>query len=268
MLTAAAIAGIVAGLGSIPHCAGMCGPLAGFACSRVPSAGRDALGLPAPVRYQLGRLFAYAGAGALAGGLGGALAAPLADPWARALVSWTLAAALLWTALRFWRLAEPSRPAFAGSFVATGRLLSRRSSSGGGIPPTASSAPPARSAPAGAGWFSRLLGWLPRDAALVGALTALLPCGALYAGLAIAAGTGDPLGGAVAMAAFALASGLGVLGASAVAQRLRTLQRPAALRVLAVVLALGGLVLALRPVGSLRDEPVLCHDPSPADDVR
>lgn len=73
-------AGAVAGLASIPHCAGMCGPPAAFACSRKPAHG-------APLRYQVGRTASYAVAGAVAGGLGGALASNLSGPWTGALVS-------------------------------------------------------------------------------------------------------------------------------------------------------------------------------------
>jgi len=246
VLTAALMAGTVAGLGSVPHCAAMCGPLAAYACGRAPGAGGPAGAVVGPLRYQLGRMLGYAVLGALAGGFGGVLAAQLSVPWGRAVVSWTLAAALLWSAWRFWRQGAPRARTSSGALVPPARLH------GGG-------------APAGGGWLPRLARGLPRDPTVVGALTAMLPCGALYAAVAIAAGTGSALRGALAMVAFSLASGIGVLGAAALAARLRAAARPEALRMLAVALALGGLVLAIRPIATLRGEPVLCHDPSPAE---
>lgn len=234
MLTAL-VAGAVAGVGSIPHCASMCGPLAAFACGRAPGDG-----LASAARYQLGRSVAYAGLGALAGAFGQAVTGWLTVPWGRAIVSWTLAVALLWTAWRLWGL---------GAGDAAGRAR------GAGLVAIGAK-------PSGPGWFARAAAALPRDPLVLGVLTALLPCGALYAAIAIAAGTGGVASGAVAMLAFSVASAAGVFGAGWIAARVRRMNRPEALRVLAVALAVGGLVLALRPVPSLRGEPVLCH---PAD---
>lgn len=239
----ALLAGTVAGIGSVPHCAAMCGPLAAFACGRAPGSG-----VGAAARYQLGRFVAYAGLGAAAGALGQAVTAYLTVPWGRAVVSWTLAAALLWTAGRLWRLgAHPRRAASERGLVGLGSARARP------------------------GLFARLARLLPRDPAVVGVLTALLPCGALYAAIAIAAGAGSVAGGALAMMGFSLASSVGVFGAGWVASRVRSIGSPGAVRALAVAIAVGALVLALRPVPTLRGEPVLCHPVaavSSAPDVR
>ena len=99
----AIVAGAAAGLASIPHCAGMCGPLAAYACSGRPRA-------HAP--YHLGRLASYAFTGALAGTFGGAALAWLERPIAQAILSWTLALGLGLAAWRLWR-SPTARPAEA-----------------------------------------------------------------------------------------------------------------------------------------------------------
>jgi hypothetical protein len=156
----------------------MCGPLAGFACSRV---GGPRPGTTALWRYQLGRLVSYGAVGALAGAIGGSAATLIAGRWGAALISWSLAAALAVAAIRSWQRSRPPRAGARASAV----------QSGPGTPSL----------------FERVAERLPREPALFGAATALLPCGALAAAVGLAATAGTPLGGLVTMVAFAALSG-------------------------------------------------------------
>jgi uncharacterized protein len=151
-------------LGSL-HCAAMCGPL-------VAIHGRAGLRHGAAF-HHLGRLVGYAALGALAGAVGSAV-----DLAGRALAlqrvamvvagGVVLAAGLVALAKALgWRR---DRPATRGAFdVAVGRL--RR------VPPR-------------------------RRAVVFGALTALLPCGWLWAFVVTAAGTGHVAAGAAVMTVF------------------------------------------------------------------
>jgi hypothetical protein len=173
---AMAIAGAA---GSLVHCGPMCG---GFVLAQV---GRRLSAVPVAqlcegVRigqgllpgYHLGRLATYAGLGAIVGGFGGGFAAL---PWLHWLSTALLmlgAAMLLALALRLHggngRIEEPWFRHFA---TWTQPLLSR---------PT---------------------GW---RAAGVGVVLGFLPCGLLYAALAVAGGTGGAIPGALAMLSFGL----------------------------------------------------------------
>jgi len=210
-----------AGLASTAHCAVMCGPLAAFA-------GRDARGAAA---YHGARLAGYALVGAIAGATGGFVSDLAPGRWTAALLSWSLAFALGLAAWQLWTSGREPR----GRLVTLGRR--RR-------PPS-----------------ERIFARLPKHPGVVGGLTALLPCGALYTGLLIATGSGGALGGAAAMATFGVTSALGLGAFSLAAVHLRR-RRPAWLgRAFAVVLALGAVVLVVRPIDALRtpDAPAACH---------
>ncbi|HSN81874.1 MAG TPA: sulfite exporter TauE/SafE family protein [Polyangiales bacterium] len=224
------IAGAAAGLASIPHCTAMCGPLAVYACSGRP-------GGAGPARYQLGRFISYSALGAIAGAIGGATAVSLPGTWGSALLSWSLALGLGLAALRLWR--RPRQP-----------LVTLRSSK----------------AETSESIISRALGALGNHPFWVGLGTALLPCGALAAAVLIAASTGAAWLGALSMLAFSLVSGLGLIGAAWVFQRVALRPGPATSRVLAVVLALGAILFMIRPVHALRhDDAASCHAPAQED---
>jgi uncharacterized protein len=216
MLLPVLAAGALAGLASVPHCVAMCGPLAGLACAS--AGGGRALD---PLRYQAGRTAGYAVLGAGAGALGHAVTGGLSHTAVAWVLSWAMAAALAIAALRLWR----------GPQVAPLVRLTR-----------------ARPAPASTPWFARAARALPRSPLSIGLLTGLLPCGALAAAVLVAAGTTSPGLGTLSMVAFATTSGVGLLGVGAAARRLRLTHRPALVRSLAVVLALGAVLLALRPL--------------------
>lgn len=214
-------AGALAGLASAPHCFAMCGPLALFAVTggaRGSTPWRVA-------RYQLGRLLSYVTLGAIAGSSGGAITAALPPRATAVALSLVVAGAMLFAALRL------VRPARRATLVPLRRTRGR--------PPLA----------------SRLLACAPREPAWIGAVSALLPCGTLYAAVLIAAGSGTGSAGAAAMGAFAITSGLGLLASAALGERAR-----ASLfgrRVLAGVLVVGALVALMRPL--LAGDGAHCH---------
>ena len=181
LLGALFAAGLVGGIG---HCAGMCGPfvlaqaearLAAVPAARLGELHRVAGAALLP--YHLGRLTTYAGLGTAAALLAGLATQIPGLRWLSAAL--LLAAAVfflgygtqrLWPALR-----QPRRSGegpWARRLGAFARPL-----------------------------FARPLGW--RGYAL-GVALGFLPCGLLYGAVAAAAATGEPLIGALAMAAFAL----------------------------------------------------------------
>jgi sulfite exporter TauE/SafE len=165
----------VAGLLGSAHCAGMCGS---FACL---AAGGDRSHGPARLRstaaYNAGRLLAYATLGALAGAAGAGLdaageiaglARPAAIVAGLLLVLWGLASLAAALGLHLPLLEVP--PALATRVARAVRVVQDR-------PPVV-------------------------RALAIGALSAALPCGWLYAFVATSAAAGSALGGATVMAAF------------------------------------------------------------------
>ncbi|MEM7136765.1 MAG: sulfite exporter TauE/SafE family protein [Myxococcota bacterium] len=230
---AAIVAGAAAGLASVPHCTAMCGPLAAYACSGSP--GRAGQGW-----YQLGRFSSYSLLGLIVGALGGAAAVSLPGNWGSTLLSWSLALGLGMAAYRLWR-----RP---------------------GVPLVQLGVAPRHTSESRTGRFVESLRNHPFA---IGLATALLPCGALATAVLIAASTGTPWLGAVSMLSFAIVSGVGLIGASWLFERFSRRPAPATGRLLAVVLALGAIVLVLRPMHTHEhgdhhaDEPASAHEPHP-----
>jgi uncharacterized protein len=181
-------------------------------------------GSSAGLRYLLGRTTAYGLLGGFAGGTGRALGS-VGGPLVGLLFSASLAAGLLLLAARLWR--RPVDPPAIGFGRRRRPLVARLVSS-------------LRPGPAG-----------------IGALTALLPCGALWAALALAAGSGGAIAGALAMTGFAAASSVGLVAGGwlgAVLRRRSTASR----RALAVLMIAGAVIVAMRPLGA-RDGLPACH---------
>ena len=158
-------------LGS-PHCAGMCG---GFVAFYSGHAARGSRGL-AHAAYSVGRLASYVTLGALAGALGlgldraGALAGVARGA---ALASGALMVA--WGGLTLLELRDARLFHRAPTFL---------------VRPLGGAMRAVREQPA------------PIRGLVVGLLTTLLPCGWLYAFVAVAAGSGSPVTGAAVMGLF------------------------------------------------------------------
>ena len=213
------LAGLVGGFG---HCAGMCGPFVlaqGLArLEKVPASTMSELTRlagAALVPYHAGRAITYAalgGAGAaLAGGAAALAGARLIAPVLLGL------AALGFIALGLGRLGWRTA---GGGESGAGRLIARL-------------ARPLFADPTG------------RRGLMLGLVLGFLPCGLLYAALATAAATADPLAGALAMLAFAVgtAPALILVGFAA---RIAGGKRPAlASRVAPVLMMANGGLLAV-----------------------
>ena len=198
LLTGLFLTGVI---GSVSHCAGMCGP---FVLSQVAARLES---LPAErmsefhrltgaalIPYHLGRATTYGLLGALAGWAAGALAG--------------------WSGFRFLAGGLLVLAALFLLSMAVPRLKGLLGSS------------------AGESWWSRHIAGLARPLFdtptgwrgwLLGVALGFIPCGLLYAALAAAAASGDPLGAALAMLAFAAGTvpallAVGVVGHFAIGQ--------------------------------------------------
>lgn len=177
------------GLAGIPHCAAMCGPACAAVLAGCGQSGRSQGAAPA---FHLARIGAYAGAGGLAAaGVGAVGALAATAPVLRPL--WVLlhAAALVLGAWMAWTGRQPAWMTLAGS-----RRLALA------LGPQASGALAVAS-----GW-QRISGPVP--AAASGLAWVFWPCGLLHSALVVAGLANTPWGGALAMAAFALASAAGL----------------------------------------------------------
>jgi hypothetical protein len=219
LVASALLLGAGTGLLSSLHCVAMCGPLVALACGPTERP---------PSLWLLGRGAAYAGAGALSAGVSGALGWLVGGGPIGTAVSLVLALLLLWSGYRWLR---PS------SLVTLGRAPSSR-------------------------WLSRAAGMARRSAMgplVLGALSALLPCGALWSALAAAIATGRPLLGALVMLAFAAASSPALYLSGAVART----PDPWVRRGVGVLLCLGAVVALARPlIASRADSSAACHTES------
>lgn len=163
------------------HCVGMCGPLALLASRGRGRSGSQRSSLAAVVAYHATRAGAYACAGCVAGLLGAGI-----QHTGSLMGLQRLAAQLAGGSMLVIGLLGIARLAGGSSHIAMLPMwLQRRLASGHAW---ARRQPPVR------------------RAATIGLLTAILPCGWLYAFLIVAAGTARPLDGALVMAVFALGS--------------------------------------------------------------
>jgi len=215
----ALLLGAGTGLLSSLHCVAMCGPLVALGCGPTQR--------PASL-WLLGRGTAYVGAGALSAGMSGALGWLAGGGVVGSVVSVLLALLLLGTGYRWLR---PS------PLVTVGRGPSSM-------------------------WLARASERVRRGAfspVLLGALSVVLPCGALWSALAAAIATGRPLLGALVMLAFAVASSPALYLSGAVART----PDPWVRRGIGVLLCLGAVISLARPLLAYRGaSPVACHEAS------
>lgn len=196
-------------LGGVTHCAAMCGPLVlmqGASLSpRQSACGRIAAGVAAP--YHVGRLTTYALLGAATGAAGSGLLRMMS---AEAKLAAVALAALALLALSVAILGGPAAGSGLGQrFASIGRRLR-----GGG----------------------------PLKGLLLGLAFGLVPCGLVYAALAVAAASADPVRGAVLMLSFGIGSlpglvAIGTVGRSLVDPRLAPKLAPFAIVIAAAQIA-------------------------------
>ena len=221
---------LLASLLGSPHCAGMCGGFVAF------YAGGDGRGRWAPhLAYNLGRLCSYTALGLLAGAIGSGV-----DRVAALAGLGRIAAVLAGGVMIVW----------GGStlLAAAGARL-----------PQAPAPVALRRWLVGALHAARELPATER-ALVMGLVTTLIPCGWLYAFVAVAGGTAQPLAGAVVMALFWLGTlpvmaGLGLLAQSA----LGPLRRRLPLLTAGLLVAVGLLTVAgkFRPMSAMHHTPAL-----------
>ncbi len=208
-ILSALLSGALLGLVSLPHCAAMCGPLSAAACSR--SARRAA-----PLHYQLGRTLGYAFAGGVAGQVGSV-----------------------------FRLVAPSLPAMLifGTLASAACLWVAY-----GLLPKRAPLVQLTAAPRGRSLAGTLLQLVPENPAVLGAFSALLPCGALAAALLSAVATASATLGASVMLGFVTTSGFALLGASVLARVLPTYATPRLRQIAAGALVIAACLLIARPI--------------------
>ncbi len=185
---------LMAGLvGSLTHCAGMCGPLVAAqslerAARRGPSEGEiwRRLAGGALIPYQLGRTTTYVALGAAASLPVTAGSRLLSVTWLPPVLLWAAAAFFLWQGL----IKLEAVPAPLAAILGT-RGAATSGPTLGLLRPIGAVARHLMKNPVGAQGY------------VLGLLLGFLPCGLLYGAIAAAAATGDSLAAAFAMLAFA-----------------------------------------------------------------
>ncbi len=170
------VGGLLLGLASSLHCAGMCGPIASSLMFAFAPGDSETRRLRTLMAAQAGRVLVYVACGAVLGAVGSALYGAFDHTGAFLVMRWAAAVALGWIGL--------SVAGFAPSLAIVDRVAA----------PIAgrlrfASAAPSR---AEAGAFASGLLW------------GLLPCGMVYGALFYAMLTGDAMRGSAVMAGFGL----------------------------------------------------------------
>ena len=221
-LTTSLVTAFLLGLFSSAHCIAMCGSVIGALTLTLPAHIREEPRkmLPFVLNYNIGRILSYS----IAGGLVGLLASPLAQinglPFLRYLSVLVMIGMGLYLAGWFPKFAHAEK---------IGAPIWRK------LQPIGQKLLPVRSL---------------KQAFLLGAVWGWLPCGLVYAGLAVAATTGDVLYAASVMLAFGLGTLPAVMGAGMFAGMLASLARNQLFRKLAgVMIMLMALLVLLWPQG-------------------
>ncbi len=216
-LTTSLVTAFLLGLFSSAHCIAMCGSVIGALTLTLPPHIREQQRkmLPFVLNYNLGRILSYS----IAGGIVGLLVSPLTQinglSILRYLSTLVMVAMGLYLAGWFPRFAHAEK---------IGAPIWRK------LQPIGQRLLPVRSL---------------KQAFFLGAVWGWLPCGLVYAGLAVAATTGDPLYAASVMLAFGLGTLPAVFGAGMFAGMLAALARNQAFRKLAGLLIILMAILVL-----------------------
>jgi sulfite exporter TauE/SafE len=199
-----ALNGLALGLGSTLHCAGMCGAIS---CSLLLAQEQGGVrsAQSAFALTQLGRIIAYATAGAAVGLVGAPAIAWLDRDAAFRLLQWAGATSLIWIGLSTAGLL-PSITVLDRGFAAISGNIARA----GVASPRRELVP-----------FASGLAW------------GMMPCAMVYAALFTAMLTGSGGGGAVTMLAFGIGTLPGLIAASFGFRRLSTIARGGSARVAA-----------------------------------
>lgn len=204
------------GLMGSTHCVVMCGPLAALSCSRSPSEPHGSTGRGAFLTTQLGRLTTYGALGAVVGMFGGVLERAVVFSWLQISIRVLAGVVLVLTGLYLTGLVRKLR---------TGDRIS------GAI----------TRAVRGAWDKTQRLGGLGRF--VQGMLWGLMPCGLVYAGLALALTSGTWVGGAATMFAFGAGTLPALLGVTLTAGLFTSILRLPKVRLAAgLLMALAGTV--------------------------
>lgn len=198
---------------SFAHCLGMCGGIVAAYSANLP---RDRMAWVPHLLYNLGRTLSYTGIGAGVGALGSIVALGGKLTGFQNALSIIVGVLMISMGLGMlgWKLLRLDLPSLAGT-----------------------------------SWFRRLFqSALRLPPALktfgVGILNGWLPCGMVYSGATLAAGTGSPIGGAITMACFGLGTmpAMFLLGAIAYQLGVEARQRLQQLGALAMIVV-GGMIL-------------------------
>lgn len=198
---------------SFAHCLGMCGGIVAAYSANLP---RDRLRWFPHLLYNLGRTLSYTVIGAGAGALGSivALGGKLAGFQGALSVGVGSLMILMGIGMLGWKLLKLEFPSLASTVWF--RTLFQRTMK---LPPAL-----------------KTFG--------VGVLNGWLPCGMVYSGATIAAATGSPLKGAIAMACFGLGTLPAMFALGAIAYQLGTGMRQKLQQVGAIAMVLvGGLTI-------------------------
>jgi len=211
-------------LGSLGHCLGMCGPLMVMVGLQFRASGSAAL--PRHLLYHVARIAVYVLLGTVVGGIGSllGLGSRLNSLAGVASVVLGLGVVLLGMGYLGWLPLGRIEGASTWLNQAMGRALKQ-----GGL-------------------------W---GVILLGALNGLLPCGLTYSALLVAATTGGPLSGALAMALFGIGTAPALLVVGLGAGVLGVRVRQAMVRVAGVLIVVVGLQLVLRGLAALGTLPHL-----------
>jgi sulfite exporter TauE/SafE len=222
-LLAAAAMGALGGV----HCVAMCGGVVGMLSSGLPASVRTSplRQLPYALAYNAGRLISYAGAGFVAGGAGAMAGGVL--PVHAGQFALRAFAGVMMVGVGLY---------LAGVLRAFGRLERLGAPLWQLVEPLARRVLPVRSA---------------TQAVALGMLWGWLPCGLVYAALALALGAGSASGGALTMLAFGVGTLPTLLALGAVASGLASLARRTVVRqtagLLIVIFGAFNLLMVLGP---------------------
>lgn len=223
MIPSPLVWGLLLGLGSSLHCAGMCGPLG---CSLMLMTGDAGAGgtVRRLVALQAGRVFSYVLLGLAFGIFGAGLQARLDLTSVHLVLQWTAASAIIWLGL--------STAGLLPSLAAFDRLAA----------PLAYRLAGVRTALSGGGTETALV---------AGIVWGLTPCAMVYVALFNSLLTGTPEGGVLLMAAFGVGTLPAVIASTLALLRARAMARRPGRRTAGLLMvAAGVLAFALTVPGS------------------